>query len=721
MLPSRLQASSSPDESVLFTSTPVRLAASGRPEERVRRFEMIAYTGGLMTGITGFDFPVVVDLSGLRIANPSAPILREHDPLRIVGHTEAIENNGSALNVRGLISGSGQDAVEVRETADKGFPWQASIGARIESVRFVQPGQSAEINGRSFDGPLYWVQASTLQEISFVPVGADGATTARVTATASSHLKGSAMTFEEWLKELGIDMASLPEDVLAKRRAEFEKAYGSPPATATATASGSPTGGSTTSPPAVAAHSTQSQTQAPSLSAIQASATQAMRDEAARAAGIRNLCAKYPGVTMQVNGQNVSVEAHAVSQGWTVDATELHLLRHAAPPSPIGFTVRAAKDTSPDRMWQLMAAGLAQTVRRPGHEKEFDARTLQEAHDQYRGRISLGQMLLTAAAHAGERISVGERINSANMTRILKAAFSTYSLPGIFSNNLNKFLLAGFNSVETRWRDIAAIRPVSDFKTITSYRMTGANSWEEVPPSGQVPHGTLGEESFTNRAKQYATLITLPRPDIINDDLGAFSGLPVKMGADANRKLNKVFWTEFLNNAAFFTSGRGNYISGSGTPLSAASLAQARTAYRQIKDPDKNRLALDPKWLLVGTALETTAEELFSSDRFNTGGASSTEKVPDKNVLAGKFRPIVTTYLDDDTIANSSATQWYIGCDPMQLAAIEVCFLDGVETPTIETSEIPNVSYLGVDFLGYWDFGVAKQDYRAVLKSKGAA
>jgi len=46
----------------------------------------------------------------------------------------------------------------------------------------------------------------------------------------------------------------------------------------------------------------------------------------------------------------------------------------------------------------------------------------------------------------------------------------------------NKFLLDGFFSVERTWRNICAVRNVSDFKTVTSYRLIGKDQYEQVMP-----------------------------------------------------------------------------------------------------------------------------------------------------------------------------------------------------------------------------------------------
>ncbi len=96
------------------------------------------------------------------------------------------------------------------------------------------------------------------------------------------------------------------------------------------------------------------------------------------------------------------------------------------------------------------------------------------------------------------------------------AGFSTIDIGGILSNVVNKFLLEGFFSVERTWRNITAVRNVSDFKTVTSYRLIGKDQYEQVAPGGELKHGTLGEESYTNKADTYGLMLTIDRRDIIN-------------------------------------------------------------------------------------------------------------------------------------------------------------------------------------------------------------
>ena len=118
----------------------------------------------------------------------------------------------------------------------------------------------------------------------------------------------------------------------------------------------------------------------------------------------------------------------------------------------------------------------------------------------------------------------------------------------------NKFLLEGFFSVERTWRNICAVRNVNDFKTVTSYRLIGTDQYEQVAPGGELKHGTLGNETYTNKADTYGLMLSIDRRDIINDDLGAITTVPRKLGRGSGLKINDVFWTTFLDNAAFFTA-----------------------------------------------------------------------------------------------------------------------------------------------------------------------
>ena len=95
-------------------------------------------------------------------------------------------------------------------------------------------------------------------------------------------------------------------------------------------------------------------------------------------------------------------------------------------------------------------------------------------------------------------------------------------------------------------------------------------------------------------------------------------------------------------------------------------------------------------------------------------------KYPIANPHQGKFRAEVSRYLANTQYTGASAKAWYLLADPNDLPVIEVAFLNGQESPTIETAEA-DFNVLGVQMRGYHDFGVALQDPKGGCKAKGEA
>ena len=179
-----------------------------------------------------------------------------------------------------------------------------------------------------------------------------------------------------------------------------------------------------------------------------------------------------------------------------------------------------------------------------------------------------------------------------------------------------------------------------------------------------------------------------------------------------------MFWSIFLGNAAFFTDPRKNYVVGAGTALDIDALNQVEVAFADQVDSDGKPIGIMPAILLVPTALSATATMLHKSLEIRDTTAST--KYPVANPHAGKFRPEVSRYLANQHYAGSSAKAWYLLADPSDLAVIEVAFLNGQESPTIETAEA-DFNVLGIQMRGYHDFGVALQEPKAGVKAKGEA
>jgi len=121
--------------------------------------------------------------------------------------------------------------------------------------------------------------------------------------------------------------------------------------------------------------------------------------------------------------------------------------------------------------------------------------------------------------------------------------------------------------------------------------------------------------------------------------------------------------------------------------------------------------------LLAPPILSPTAKRLYASTEIRNT-TDSTQYVT-ANVYQGMYKPAVSAYLASAAITGHSSTAWWLLADPRVLPAMEVCFLDGLENPTIESADA-DFNTLGIQFRGYHDFGCVKAEWRAGVKSTGA-
>jgi len=648
---------------------------------------MVANTGRLMR-VAFFSKPVVIDLAGLKIPGGSLPIRSHHsrDPGDGVGHTTSVfVDGGKQLLAEGVISRDTEAAREIVASSKKGFPWQSSVGVLVDKVDDVDSEMTVSVNGRNLRGPMFVVRTSELAEISFVDRGADHRTSASIRAQREEgymdkETKEPAVEPVVNKQKTGESGESVPTQVQASAVPQLEARQ------------------------TVVAASTEEE-----VGRIRTAAA----NELARIEGIRKVFAGSDSPT--------GMEEKAVRDGWNAERAELENLR-AIRPKVATIITRQDEQVS----GEILEAACFQQAKFPEDKLEamYEEKVLDIAHKRFGRGIGLQELLLQAAWNNGYQ---GRSFKS-DPRAVLRHAFprelhaaeglSTIDIGGILSNVANKFLLEGFFMVEQAWRAITGIRAVSDFKTVTSYRLIGKDQYEKVAPGGELKHGTLANESFTNKADTYGLLLGIDRRDIINDDLGAITTVPRKLGRGAGLKINDIFWTVFMNNSSFFASGNSNYFEGATTNLQINSLTTAEQLFMDMKDLDGKPIGIMPKILLVPTALSAIGAQLFRSLELRDTTAST--KFPVANPHAGKFPVIVARYLSNSSYTGNSSTAWYLLADPMDLAVIETCFLNGQEAPTIETSDA-DFNTLGIKMRGFHDFGVAMQDPKGGVKSKGAA
>lgn len=651
-------------------------------------FSSIFYTGGPLE-ISGWDLPVVVDLAGLQSGKVLVANL-DHDASKRVGNFQ-VSNDGRQLVANGRANAATAARDEVVNSAKDGYEWQASLEVQPREVEQLAKNKTVEVNGQEISGPAYITRKGTLKGFAFVSHGADDNTSATIAASAASSKseeKTMDAKFKQWIEAMGFDADTLTEEQVAGLQANYE-------------------GKQTPAPKPVKA----------------SSPFEARKVEAKRKADINAAADRMIEKRNSCEAEIVEIEAmaqHAIEAGMSATEFRLELYDSMAPTER---TVRDNGRRGPKYSNRVIEAAICQAGMLNDHEKHFDDQTLQMAHDQFKGRIGLKQILLIAAQDRGYQANYATEVNvevqraafgMMHPSRIQASGFSTIDISTILSNVANKFLREGFNAVDMTPMRISAIRPVSDFKTVTTVSLTGDLQYDKLGPSGEIKNGTLGEETYTNKADTYARMLAITRQDIINDDLGALTAVPRRLGRGAGLKLNDIFWTKFLNNSSFFTSVRKNVNEGVAN-MTVDGLTGTETVFMNQTDPDGKPLGLMPAILVVPTALKVPANTLMRSEKLITGAAST---LGEANPHAGRFRVESSPYMSNASYTGYSAAAWYMIADPAELPVIEIAALNGRVEPVVETADA-DFNVLGVQMRGYSDVGVELQEYRAGVRADG--
>ena len=673
-------------------------AAGGKP-----KVAGIAYSGGKMN-LPGWKYQVVVDLAGMEIPE-TVPLLTNHEnktDARVGMISASVKNN--TLEITGEIVSENDDAKNIVAQSKAGADWQLSIGADVKDCELVQGKR--EVNGQEVEGPFYHIKKSVLREVSIVAVGADAHTAMRVTAQfniANPNLnEGEKNTMSEAQKETkAVTAAAEPAKAEPAKKVEA--------AAPTAPAAEPEKKLDTAKAEAVPAAITAS---APDVTATaREAAVAAVKAERERVSAIQSICA----------GEFPEIEKEAISAGWTPEVVTkkvLETIRAERPAANVNISVKTAPEGGELRKTIEAAMCLRVGVSADQLEKTYGAQTVEAGMRDM--DMPLRQLLIECMKMDGIPYSRGFD------NETIRAAFSSVSLPGILSNVANKKLLQSYEAQPIIATKLCSTGDLNDFKENDRFRLTDVGDLLPIAPDGEIKDGGLIEESAKNQLDTYGKRFCLTRKMIINDDLSAFMKVPVAMGNRAARLIDQLFFSRLLRNPAqqdgkaLFSTAHRNLLSGASSALSADSLKKAIQLFLDQVDADGQPISVEPRFLLVPTALKHLAIELTQGATLIMSGADNAVR-PALNVLADEnLRVVSSPYLGNSAYDGASQTAWYLFGDPKTVDTWEIGYLKGKRTPTVERGET-DFNTLGLWFRVYFDLGVREQDHRGMVKAIGAA
>ncbi len=299
-----------------------------------------------------------------------------------------------------------------------------------------------------------------------------------------------------------------------------------------------------------------------------------------------------------------------------------------------------------------------------------------ESPQARRERVRQDPRMRTAVVEANriyESARSGDRRSLMNLNEAIVANDLFRSALG---EVLDRELIAQYEDIETQWTKISTRTTLKDFKPKTLVELTrNRHRLRKVPERTPYPVASTGVTERQISVAKFGEQFGYTFEARINDDIGELEQVP-------NGWATQVRYTEddetlelLANpltgapNTAFFNVGNGNL--GTGI-LNAANLQEAITFVTTKRDKDGRILRAGQLQLVVGPALQFTAELVMNTEEIEF--TEGNQKVKIRNPFRGKVALTVMEHLP--------GTAWFVIPVPSApRPAFYTGFLRGHETP----------------------------------------
>lgn len=293
---------------------------------------------------------------------------------------------------------------------------------------------------------------------------------------------------------------------------------------------------------------------------------------------------------------------------------------------------------------------------------------------------------------------------------------SSSDFPILLEGTNRRILLAAYQLTADTWRRFCSTGSVSDFREFKRLRLGSFGRLDKVAENAEYKTKKISDAEFEKVfAETYGNVINVSRKMIINDDLNGFARLAANLGRAAALSIETDVYALLAEGSGLgpvmqdgqrlFHSSHANI--GTGAAISVASLDADRVLMASQKDPNGVEfLDIRPSKILVPISLGSTARVLNQA-QYNP---DETGKYAKPNVVAGLFSDVIDT-------PRITGTRRYLFADPNIEPVIEVSFLDGQQTPFMESKESFDVD--GMQWKIRHDYGVGAVGWRGAVTNAG--
>jgi len=269
----------------------------------------------------------------------------------------------------------------------------------------------------------------------------------------------------------------------------------------------------------------------------------------------------------------------------------------------------------------------------------------------------------------------------------------------------HKSLLKGWETATENFDQFTSRGTLTDFRPANRVGLGDFGYLPEVGEGEEYTYGTIGDEGARVALATYGQLFSITRQTIINDDMHILTKIPEKMGQAARATIAKLVFAILTGNAiaqdgkALFDASHKNTLTGAA--LDVTNIDKAIQLMNGFVNSRGEPLAIEPEFMLVPTSLHTRAKQVL--------GSASVEGADVNSGIINPIRDVVPA-LKSARLQIADPKSWYL----INKEAIEVSYLDGIDTPYMEQQNGFTVD--GVATKVRIDAGVNVIDYRGVVK-----
>lgn len=575
-----------------------------------------------------------------------------------------------------------QDGRDAAQKVEEGHITDVSVGYEVKEAFYVPESEKQIINGKEYEGPVKVSTSWELRELSLVPIGADSL--AKVRSMVGTQKTKGEVDVNEKLR-LFLESRGLAKDATDEQALEFMRDLVAKSDEARAEVERLKSDGPTP-PPA----------DSPDLDHVRAEA------QAAERTRINDITE-----AVSVAGLDAEFGRGLIDQGMPIDAARAEIFKKMKEGNPPVGAGTGRMEVGLEAGEKFRAAATDGLLLRTGLAVEQPA----PGHREFRG-MSLKAIARESLSLAGVHV---RGLSSQELVSRALSPASSSDFPALMAAVSNRHLLAAYGEAPATWRPFVAVTGATDFRDIYGVSLSGSPDLMDLDENGEYKTANFSDKQESYRVISKGRKIKLTRVMIINDDLRAFTRIPMLFGAAARRMEADAVYSLITSNptmadgVTLFHADHNNLEAVDKTPVDSDNLSLGRTAMRSQTGMAGEALDLVPAFLLASLEQETAADILLLSAALPTAEMSSGVKNP----WAGKLTPITDSRLSDD-----SATAWYLVASPNQAPVIEVAYLEGEEQPFID-DEVEFSSDSLIIKVRH-DFGAGLMDHRGIFKNPGA-